>query len=302
MPVDLRETRTRLRDAEHRSHEPVAIVGMSCRFPGGVRTPDQLWELVAGGRDVIGGFPADRGWDLEQLRGASDTQSGGFLHDAAGFEPSFFGIRPREAVAMDPQQRLLLETSWGAIESARIDPKSLRGTSTGVFAGVIYHDYAARLRRVLPKNMKSDLKRGRRRSVPDEARIAVWVVEYMVTNRGGKAETIRLITSIMDHELAPSAELAALYRQRWEFELTLDEVETHQMPHHRLLRSKTPELVRQEIWALLLTHYAVRDLMLEAADDMDADDGLDVDELSFVRSLNAVRRQVTNQAGFPLTG
>ncbi|MCP2243198.1 IS4 family transposase [Lentzea aerocolonigenes] len=151
---------------------------------------------------------------------------------------------------------------------------------------------------LLPKNMKSDLKRGRRRSVPDEARIAVRVVEYMVTNRGGKAETIRLITSIMDHELAPAAELAALYRQRWEFELTLDEVETHQMPHHRLLRSKTPELVRQEIWALLLTHYAVRDLMLEAAEDMDADDGLDVDELSFVRSLNAVRRQVTNQAGF----
>ena len=146
--ADLQETRSRLRDAEHRAHEPVAIVGMSCRFPGGVTTPGQLWELVAGGRDVIGGFPADRGWDLEHLRGASDTQSGGFLHDAAGFEPSFFGISPREAVAMDPQQRLLLETSWEAIESARIDPTSLRGTSTGVFAGVIYHDYAARLRRV----------------------------------------------------------------------------------------------------------------------------------------------------------
>jgi hypothetical protein len=151
---------------------------------------------------------------------------------------------------------------------------------------------------LVPNRMKADVKRGHRRNVPDEVRLAVRVVEYMVTNRGDKPETIRLITSIMDHELAPAAELAALYRQRWEFELTLDEVETHQMPHHRLLRSKTPELVRQEVWALLLTHYAVRDLMLEAADDMDSDDGLDVDELSFVRGLNAVRRQVTNQAGF----
>lgn len=151
---------------------------------------------------------------------------------------------------------------------------------------------------LLPKQIKTDLKRGKQRTVRDGMRLPIRVVEYMVTNRGDKPETIRLITSIMDHELAPAAELAALYRQRWEFELTLDEVETHQMPHHRLLRSKTPELVRQEIWALLLTHYAVRDLMLEAADDMDADDGLDVDELSFVRSLNAVRRQVTNQAGF----
>jgi len=151
---------------------------------------------------------------------------------------------------------------------------------------------------VLPKHMKADLKRGKRRAVPDGARLPIRVVEYMVTNRGDTPETIRLITSILDHELAPAAELAALYRQRWEFELTLDEVETHQMPHHRLLRSKSPDLVRQEIWALLLTHYAVRDLMLEAADDMDVDDGLDVDELSFVRSLNAVRRQVINQAGF----
>lgn len=151
---------------------------------------------------------------------------------------------------------------------------------------------------LLPRQIKTDLKRGKQRIVREEVRLPIRVVEYMVTNRGGKPETIRLITSIMDHELAPAAELAALYRQRWEFELTLDEVETHQMPHHRLLRSKTPELVRQEIWALLLTHYAVRDLMLEAADNMDADDGLDVDELSFVRSLNAIRRQVTNQAGF----
>lgn len=151
---------------------------------------------------------------------------------------------------------------------------------------------------LLARNVKADLKRGKRRTVPEGHRLAIRVVEYMVTNRGGEPETIRLITSIMDHELAPAAELAALYHQRWEFELTLDEVETHQMPHSRLLRSKSPDLVRQEIWALLLTHYAVRDLMLEAADAMDADDGFDVDELSFVRSLNAVRRQVGNQAGF----
>lgn len=151
---------------------------------------------------------------------------------------------------------------------------------------------------LLAKNVKADLKRGRRRSVPEGHRLAIRVVEYMVTNRGGEPETIRLITSIMDHELAPAVELAALYRQRWEFELTLDEIETHQMPRSRLLRSKSADLVRQEIWALLLTHYAVRQLMLEAADDMAADDGLDVDELSFVRGLNAVRRQVTNQAAF----
>jgi transposase IS4-like protein/DDE family transposase len=151
---------------------------------------------------------------------------------------------------------------------------------------------------LLPKGVKADLKRGKRRTVGDGHRLAVRVVEYMVANRGGEPETIRLITSIMDHELAPAAELAALYQQRWEFELTLDEIETHQMPQSRLLRSKSADLVRQEIWALLLTHYAVRQLMLEAADDMDVDDGLDVDELSFVRGLNAVRRQVTNQAAF----
>ena len=146
--VDLRETRQRLRDVEQRAHEPVAIIGMSCRFPGGVSTPEELWELAASGGDAIGEFPTDRGWDLDRLRSASHTQSGGFLYDAADFDPSFFGISPRESVAMDPQQRLLLETSWEAVESARIDPTSLRGTGTGVFAGVIYHDYGARLRRI----------------------------------------------------------------------------------------------------------------------------------------------------------
>lgn len=147
---------------------------------------------------------------------------------------------------------------------------------------------------LLPKEMKTDLKRGKRSNVPDDARIPIRVIEYMVTNRDEHPETIRLITSITDHTLAPVIELAAAYQDRWEFELTLDEVETHQMPHSRVLRSKTPDLVRQEIWALLLSHYAVRHLMHEAADDL----GEDPDRLSFMRSLRVIRRQVTNQAGF----
>lgn len=146
-----------------------------------------------------------------------------------------------------------------------------------------------------PTELKADLKKGLRQSIPDEVRIPVRVVEYMVANRNeGERELIRLITSIADHELAPAIELAALYHDRWEFELTLDEIETHQMPWSRVLRSKTPELIGQEIWALLLAHYAVRHLMREAADDL----GEDPDRLSFIRSLRVIRRQVTNQAGF----
>jgi len=147
---------------------------------------------------------------------------------------------------------------------------------------------------LVPKKMKAQFKAGKLKSIPDEARIPVRVVEYMVDNRGGSTETIRLVTSILDHHDAAAGELAARYQQRWEFELTLDEVETHQMSHNRLLRSRTPELVRQEIWALLLTHYAIRDFMREAADDI----GEDADRMSFIRSIRVIRRQVLNQAGF----
>ncbi|MEV0947345.1 SDR family NAD(P)-dependent oxidoreductase [Rhodococcus sp. NPDC049939] len=170
--ADLYQAREKLREAEGVSREPIAVIGMGCRFPGGVRSPQDFWQLVESGADTVAEFPDDRGWDLGELydpkaeqAGKTYTAQGSFLDEPAEFDPEVFGISPREALAMDPQQRLLLETSWETFEHAGIDPRSVHGRQVGVFTGLSGIDYAARVGGRPPEDLEGYFITGNSMSV-----------------------------------------------------------------------------------------------------------------------------------------
>jgi len=165
--AELYRTRKRLADVQARQHEPIAIIGMSCRYPGGVRSPGDLWQLVRDSRDAISDFPRDRGWADGWQYGpepgppdACWARKGGFIYDVADFDAAFFGISPAEATVMDPQQRLLLQAAWEASERAGIAPRSLGGSPTGVFTGIVYSDYSALTARQPPGDIEGLLATG----------------------------------------------------------------------------------------------------------------------------------------------